>query len=199
MATLAAAELPDTRLTRAEAAAADPKTKAMLRAGARVAIQVVGGPPRDAETFRRRVVEGLTARLRAVGAEVADSEQPIRVVATFQEKDTGMTIEYRKLGTGDFKNAEKRSLPARNLEWALAVADNRGNPVPFAANALGMSGFGIQHLPAGENDWEGYLRAQQWLAAADQVAARDVPFFVARRPGEAVMLPGRTNLGYPQN
>ena len=171
----------------------------MLRAGATVSIQVVGSPPRDAETFRRRVVDGLTARLQAVGAEVAESDQPVRIVATFQEKDTGMTIELRRLGTGDFKNAEKRTIPARNLEWVLAVADPQGNPVPFASSTLGMSGFGIQQLPAGENDWDGYLRTQQWLAAAAQVAAHDVPFFVARRPGEAVMLPGRSNLGYPQN
>lgn len=194
-ATLNAVEVPEKKVTRAEAAAVDPKTKAMLREGATVSLQVVGSPPRDAETFRRELLEGLTARLQAVGATVA-ADKPVRLVASFREKDTGQTIELRKLG-GGANNAETRSFQARNLEWTLSVADDQGGPVVFAADTVGVRGFGLEQLPAGENDWEGYLRTRQWHAAAAQAVGRDLPFFVARRPDGSAVLPGWTSLGYP--
>ncbi|HEX8202570.1 MAG TPA: WD40 repeat domain-containing protein, partial [Isosphaeraceae bacterium] len=196
-ATLTAIAVPEEAIARAEATAADPQTRALLRDGATVGLQVAdGGPPRDAEGFRRAVVEGLTARLGAIGAQVA-ATAPVRLVARFQEKETGRTVEYRKLG-GDFKNAETRRIPDREVEWELSLAEGRGNPVVFAGGKVVDIGIGLKRLPPGETDWEAFLRTEQWQAAAAQVAARDLPFFVARGPGGAVVLPGTSNLGYPR-
>ncbi|MDR3635897.1 MAG: hypothetical protein P4L84_18990 [Isosphaeraceae bacterium] len=195
-ATLRGIELPDKTIARAEEAAADPKTKSMLRAGVSVGIQVTANPPRDANGFRAEVVKGLSGRLQEIGAQVAEG-QPIQIVASFQEKDTGQTIELRQLGS-NAPNVPVRHIPARNVEWSLAVADGQGEPVVFARDAIGVRGFSITHLPPGESDVEGYLRQQQWRQAAAQAIARGLPYFMARRPGGAVILPGLTNLGHPQ-
>jgi WD40 repeat protein len=195
-ATLVAIAIPEEKIARAEATADDPKTPAMLREGTTVSLQVDGSPPRDPETFRRTLLEGLTARLRAVGAEVAE-DRPVRLVVRFRERDTGHTIEYRKLGGGP-NNAETRTIPDREIDWELSVTDGRGNPVVIAGETVVNLGIGLQRLPAGENDWEGFLRTEQWQAAAARVAARDLPFFVARGPHGPTLLPGTSSLGYPR-
>ncbi len=189
-------ELPGQDLVRSEATAADPATKAMLRAGSTVSIQVVGSPPRDAEKFRNDAISGLTSRLAAVGVKVADN-QPVRLVFNVSEKDLGQTITLQMLGGGP-QSGEKRNMAARNVEWTLSVADAQGEAIPLNRNSIGPRVFGIQHIPPGENDWEGVLRTKQWGAALTQALERELPYFVARRPSGSVVLPSWSDLGDPR-
>jgi WD40 repeat protein len=194
--TLRAVEVPDRRAVLAEAALDDPKVKALLREGSKVAIQVVGEPARDPEKFRRDLVEGLTGQLRQVGVEVAEG-QSVKVVVRFNVKETGRTIEFRKF-TGKPGDPEKRLIPARLLDWELAVADDKGAPIVIARDSVAFTSPGfLESIPNGENDWEGYLRARQYTFGASAVLKYGVPYYVARRPEGGVFLPGRTFLGHP--
>jgi len=194
--TLRMVEIPEKKAALAEATLADPKVKALLREGSKLSIQVVGEPARDAEKFRRDLVEGLTSQLQQVGAEVADG-QPVKVVVKFSVKDTGRSIEFRKF-TGRPGEPEKRVIQARLLDWELAFADGGGNPVVIARDSIAFTSPGFfENIPNGENDWEGFLRARQYSLGAAAALKYGVPYYVARRPEGGVFLPGRTFLGHP--
>ncbi len=185
-------EVPEKKVTRAEAAFADPRTTALLRAGSKVSIQIVGSPARDADRWRRELTEALTERLQAVGAEVA-ANQPVKVVASFKELATGR--EYRIRNT---RTKEERRGQIRHLEWELSVADAKGSPIVIARAKVGLLSPGFfENIPAGESDWDGYLGFRQWFAGAHEVATHGVPYYVARRPDGGVFLPASTFLGYP--
>jgi WD40 repeat protein len=193
--TLRTLDLPDKKVTLAETAFADPKTKALLREGLKVSIQVVGEPAREPEKFRRELVEGLTDQLKQVGVEATDG-QPVKLVVKFNVKDSANNIEFRKFtGKGD---PEKRILRARLFDWELSVADDKGAPIVIARDTVPYTSPGfMEHIPDGENDWEGYLKARQFLNGAAAVLKYGVPYYVARRPEGGVFLPGRTFLGHP--
>ncbi len=189
-------EIPEKGVVRAEQAAADSKVKAMLREGSTVSVQIVGNPNRDPEGFRAGVIEKMTERLAAVGVKVADG-QPVKIVATFRETDTGKTYQLKKLG-GKKDSNEVRTIPIRLLEWELSAVDASGPPIIIARDTTGgMSPGFIEHVPPGENDWDGFLRYRHWLNSAAKVVAHDAPYFIARRPDGSVMLPGWTFLGEP--
>ena len=193
--TLRAASIPEKKAALAESALADPKARALIRDGSKVSIQVVGEPARDAERFRRDLVEGLAGQLRRAGCEVADG-QPVRVVVKFESKGPGRTIEFRKFSGGG--EPEKRTMQASLLDWELAVADGGGDPIVIARASVPFTSPGLlENIPPGENDWEGYLRARQYTLGTAAAIAYGVPYFVARRPEGGVFLPGRTFLGHP--
>ena len=134
----------------------------------------------------------MTDQIQAVGAEVA-ANQPVKVVARFKVLDTGREYRIR-----DVKTQIVRGGQIRHLEWELSVADDKGPPIVIARAKVGLLSPGLfEHIPPGENDWDGYLRARQWFAGAKEVASHGVPYFVARRPDGGVFLPASTFLGYP--
>ena len=193
--TLRTIDVPDKKAARAEAARADPKTTALLREGSKVGIQIVGEPARDAETFRRDLIGGLTAQLQQVGVEAADG-QPVKLVVKFNVKDTGRNIEFRRMsGNGQ---TDKRMIQARQLDWELSVTDDKASPVSIARGSVAFTNPGfLENVPNTENDWEGYLRARQYSWGATAVLQHGVPYYAARRPDGGVFLPGRTFLGHP--
>ena len=182
-------DVPEAKVVRDEAAAADARVKALIRPESKVGIQVVGAPGRDPEKFRRELTAALAERLTKAGVVVADN-QPVNLVATFREVDKGESL--RLMGQG-----QTRSMAIRDLDWELSVADGKGKPVVLARDKTSMRGGMFQNVPQGDNDWEGYIRAGQWYDGSKALVERGVPGFVARRPDGDVILPGRSFLGYP--
>ncbi len=190
--TLRTIEVPEKKVVRAEAALADSRLGALLRRGSKVSIRIVGNPAGDADRWRRELTEALADRIRAVGADV-DAGQPVQVVVTFQELSTGRQYQIRKARTGEVRRGQ-----IRQLEWELSVDDAKGAPIVIARAKVGLLSPGFfENIPPGENDWDGYLRARQWLAGAKEVATHGIPYYVARRPDGGVFLPASTFLGYP--
>ena len=157
-----------------------------------MSIQIFGSPDRDTDRWRQQLTEALTDKIRAVGAEVA-ADQRVKVVAQFKVLETGRQYQIR-----DVKTQIVRGGQIRHLEWELSVADDKGAPVVIARAKVGLLSPGFfEHIPPGENDWDGYLRVRQWFAGATEVATHGVPYYVARRPDGGVFLPASTFLGYP--
>ena len=172
--TLKTIELPEKKVARAEAAFADSHTSALLRQGSKVSIEVFGNPDRDADRWRQQITEALTDQIRAVGAEVA-ANQRVKVVARFKVLETGRQYRIR-----DVKTQVVRGGQIRQLEWELSVADDKGPPIVIARAKVGLMSPGFfEHIPPGENDWDGYLRARQWFAGA---GGRHPRSSVLRRP-----------------
>ncbi|MEO6808423.1 MAG: hypothetical protein ABI353_04855, partial [Isosphaeraceae bacterium] len=190
-ASLAAIDLPEKKVATLVALAFDPKTKGLLGPGAKVTIQVVGNPPRNADLFRRSINDGLAARLGTLGASAADG-QKVRLVASFREKDTGQTVQLREIGRG----RGTKQIALRSLDGELSLNDDQGAPLTLGHVSSSMKTFGITHLPPGETDPEGFLRQQMWDHVRDQLSGA-LPIFAARGPGGPIILPGQTNLNTP--
>ena len=189
-------DLPDKGIVQAEKALADEKTKALVRPGAKIGIQVIGEPPRDVESFRNELYQGVSAQLRESGIELADG-QSVQMVFRFNVKNTGRTIEFRKFsGQGE---PEKRLIQDRVLEWEVSVTDGKGSAIVTAKGKepFVSPGF-MERMPPEENDWEGFLRARQFLNAVEAIVKYGVPYYAARGPQGSMFLPGRTGLGYPE-
>jgi hypothetical protein len=201
---LKAIAVPNRDVTQAESLAfgADAKpnaqVKALLRRGATVAIRVEGGPPRQADEFRAKLIEAFRGRLAAIGVKTAD-EAPVRLVIRFTERDVpGAKIEIRlsRPGAGAM---ETREIPARGIDWEVALADPTGTPIVLHAEKGGPLGFGFLNIPPGETDLEGIVRLRLYESVRDQRVVRiDLPYFVARRAGGALLVPGTTDLGHPR-
>jgi hypothetical protein len=194
---LAAVQMPSREVDRVLAMAADPRVPALLRAGGKVSLQLdLNGPPKDPEGYRKALTDGLTTRLRAVGVTVADG-QPVRLVVSVQEGDTGETVELLKMfpAAGDNSSAS-RTIAIKKLEYQLSIVDPQGNISLVPKQTLIMPTFGFVHTPAGE-DTETYLRSRMWDSARAMVGGSGVPYFLARGPGGPVTLPGTTSLNQP--
>jgi predicted Zn finger-like uncharacterized protein len=193
-ASLTSIALPTKEVLRAETVSADPKTVAMLRAGATLDMQITGAPPHEADAFRQRLSDSMLAQLQSVGVTAADGGQ-VKLTATFREKDAGFTIQLRKFGGGA---PEIRNMAARDIEAELTLDDDKGSKVVIARDEVTARTFGFVQLPPGENDWEGFIRTRQWFATADRLASHPLPYYVARKPEGAVILPGWSILGFPR-
>jgi hypothetical protein len=194
---LAAVRLPSPEVDRVLAMAADPKVPALLRTGGKVGLQLdLNGPPKDPEGYRKALTDQIATRLQAVGVAVADG-QPVRLVVSVQEGDTGETVELRKMfprmGENPFAT---RTLAIKKLEYQLSIADPQGSFPLVPKQTLIMPTFGIVHTPAGE-DTETYLRGRMWDSAKALVGGSGVPYFLARGPEGPITLPGTTNLNQP--
>ena len=65
---LTSLQLPAPELPRLIAAEAKPNSRALLRSGITVSLQVEGTPPRDGDGFRAKVISSLNAQLGRIGA-----------------------------------------------------------------------------------------------------------------------------------
>jgi WD40 repeat protein len=187
--------LPEPKVEAMVAQSENKAVPAILRAGTRAQVQLeVGNPPRDGDAFRRKLNELLTSKLRAVGATAAQ-DASVRLVARITEQATGETMELEKLVTSFRDRGDRRlSIAIRNLECELSIADPQG-PISLAKTSIPMRQFfGILHLPPGEQDVEGYLLNQTWMAAQNWFASVGLPSYVARGGEGVVMLPGTTDL-----
>ena len=188
MGSLRALELPSSELLTSLIAEGSTKTKTLLREGTTVAIQVEGAPPRDPEGFRRQVIAGLSDQLAKLGAK-AGAGGSAKLIASFQERETGMKIELVMFGGGR-KDPEKRIAPERELTCRLTLNDGSGAPILLYEQKTGSRLYGMQGVPAGDNDWEGYLRNKHWLNVAKLLDAVPLPYFVGRSGNSVALLPG---------
>lgn len=186
-------EVPSADLNAALAAEASPKTKVLIKEGATVAIEIQGTPPRDNEGFRRTLTAGLAAQLEKLGAKAGNGGAG-KLVASFQDRETGNTIELTLFG-GRTGAPEKRNVPERELTSRLTLSDGGGTPITLFEFRSGSRLFGLQGLPQGENDWDGYLRNNVWRGSAKALSERALPYFIGRTASSTAILPGFTQLG----
>ena len=209
-ATLAAIDPLAGSLEKAEALAANPKAPAVIRPGSRVSIQVdLAGPPGDGN-YRKAITDALAAQLKANGLVVVDDGPPAarpngfqvscrravapdaRLVVSAREKDTGRTIEYRRIG------GFPRNIPVVrlfDLICEISLVDAKGPVTWMPPATLPMQPFGfVLRMPAGENVPEVYLKKLQCGRVKDWATGAGTPYFVARDGAGVVRLPGRTDL-----
>ncbi len=194
-----AIDLPGKDVQNAESAAFAPNAQALLSPGGALAAQVEGGPPRDQEGFRNSVVELLGNRLKSVGIGVQDASSG-KLVVRFTERDIpNATFDLHLNRRPGQSQSEKRSFPAKAVDWELFLADSAGPPIPIASHKGGAGGAGLINIPPGETDLEGVIRLRRFEATRDRsLAAVDLPYFVQRGPGgKALIVPGTTDLGFP--
>jgi hypothetical protein len=196
---LAAVMLPEKGMEKIAAMAADPNSPAVVRPGMKVSLQLeFNGPPRKPDEFRKAVYDLVASKLKAAGLAVAPG-QPVTFAVRVTEKNTGETLQLRKIGFGaapggPFNRDNLLSIPVVDLDSSLTVADASG-AVPAASSSFGMrSFFHILHLPAGEKDVEQYLKVQQWNGLKHWLETTSMPYFVARSGTEIVRLSGFTDL-----
>jgi WD40 repeat protein len=196
--TLGAIPVPSPELSQAVSLAFGSDTKALVRDGASVAVRVEGGPPRDADAFRAKVVEALQRQLQAAGITTS-ADSPVKLVVRFSERDLpGGKIELHVNRPGG-GGSEKREMPARAIDWEIALTDPTGPPLVLNGHKGGLARIGFFQIPAGEADYEGIVRLRLFESARDQEVTRvELPYYVARRPKGVVQLPGVTDLGFPQ-
>lgn len=211
-ATLAAIDLPDAGLEKAEALMADPKSPAVIRPGMKVSLQLnIAGPPKDAPAYRQALAETLRARLKANGLVVVDDGPPAnrapgvtpvsfvraaapdaRLVVTAREKDTGQTIQYRRIGR---LSRDIQVVKLIDLVCEMTLIDARGPvswtpPRPIPMQPVGF----ILRMPAGETDPEVYLKKLQWDRVKEWATTPGPPYFVARDGNEVVRIPAWLDL-----
>ncbi len=177
---LRAIETPDKEIRLLEPVAFAAGSKGLLHRGGTVAIQVDGGPPRQADEFKKKLIDGLAQRLTLMGMTVAD-QAPVKLVVKLSERALpGATIELHltKLGGGKAET-EKRSIPARVVDWEIALVDPTGPPIVLASHKGSLGMFGFIQIPPGETDYEGIVRLRHFEGARDQQISRvDLPDFV---------------------
>jgi hypothetical protein len=199
---LKAIDLPGKEVTDAEAAAYTPNAKAVLGPGSTIGVEVQGGPPRDQDNFRKQLVSVLDRRLKGYGITAHDAKEgatPRRLIAKFSERDIpNATVELHIHKPGA-SQPEKRTFPAKAIDWDVSLTDGAGPPIGLAKHKGGMWGFGFLNIPPGEADLEGMVKLRMYEAIRDQgIAAVDLPYFVMRRPGggNPLIVPGTTDLGH---
>ena len=212
---LASIESPEPGLEKAEALLADPKAPAVLRPGYKVSLQLnLNGPPRDAPAYRQALADAIGARLKQNGLIVvedgppANRPGPVRVsyvpstsraagpdarfVVTAREKDTGQTIQYRRIGRG---RGDIQVVKLIDLVCEMSLVDATGTVSWMPAQTVPMQPFGfVLRMPAGETDPELYLKKLQWDKIKAWTTTAGPPYFVARDGNEVVRLPGWTDL-----
>ena len=214
---LASIDSPDPSVEKAEALLADPRSPALLRPGFRVSLQLnINGPPKDAPAFRQALADAIGARLKQDGLTVVEDGAPAkrpdvlpvsyipsssraalagpdaRLVINAREKDTGKTIQYRRLGQGP---RDIQVVKLIDLACEMSLVDAAGAVTWMPPRAIPMQPFGfVLRMPAGENDPEVYLKKLQWDKVKTWATTEGPPYFVARDGNEVVRLPGWTDL-----
>ncbi len=212
---LASMEAPDPSLEKAEALMADPKSRAILRPGFKVSLQLnLNGPPKDPQGYRQALTEAISAKLKQNGLTVVDDGQPnsrpnstrvsyiptasrlagpdARLVINAREKDTGKTIQYQRIGRG---RGDVQVVKLVDLVCEMSLVDAAGTVNWMPPQTIPMQPFGfVLRMPAGETDPEVYLKKLQWDRVKSWALTAGPPYFVARDGNEVVRLPGWTDL-----
>jgi WD40 repeat protein len=214
---LASIDSPDPSVEKAEALLADARSPAILRPGFRVSLQLnLGGPPKDAPAYRQALADAIGAKLKQNGLTVVEDGAPVnrpspvrvsyipsatlgafagpdaRLVVNAREKDTGQTIQYRRMGQG-LRNIQVVKLI--DLVCEMSLVDASGSVTWMPPQTIPMQPFGfVLRMPAGENDPEIYLKKLQWDKVKAWATTAGPPYFVARDGNEVVRLPGWTDL-----
>ena len=169
---LASIDSPDPGLEKAEALLADPKATAILRPGFKVSLQLnINGPPKDAQGYRQALSEAIGAKLKQNGLIVVEDGEPsrrpnvkqvsyipsaarlagpdARLVIDAREKDSGKTIQYRRIGRG---GGEIQVVKLIDLSCEMSLVDaSRGRHLDATRRSIPMQPFGfVLRMPAGE-------------------------------------------------
>jgi hypothetical protein len=211
---LASIESPEPGLEKAEALLADPNSPSVIRPGSKVSLQLnFNGPPKDAAGFKLALAEAIGAKLKLNGLTVVEDGQPTnrpnstrvsyipsaprvvapdaRLVINVQEKDTGKTIQYRRMG----RIGDVQVVKLVDLSCEMSLVDAVGTVTWMPPQVIPMQPFGfVLRMPAGETDPEIYLKKLQWEKVKGWAITAGPPYFVARAGNEVVRLPGWTDL-----
>ena len=185
--------LPEENVNRVVAMVNDPASKPSLRVGMQATVTLeLSGPPKDNEAFKKAITDSLNAKLKANGMTPGQGG-PVWFIVHVEEKDTGRKVDYREFGDSHFSSP--RVHPHHQPGLRRAVRRQPGPDPPGPKQTFGLlQGFRrMYRLPPGET-LESYLKNNQWNGVKLFVSGIGLPYFVARQPEGAVMLPGTTDL-----
>jgi hypothetical protein len=148
----------------------------------------------QADRVQNAVVANAQKAIAAVGFKAEDNAAAVLTLSA-TERDTGDTIEFRKLFP-DIRNESpfaRTQVKLMEVDCTATLAVN-GQAVWQAKEKMGMRTFGIVRLPEGEKDVGRFLRTRMWDGVSGWALRASPPRYVTRTNEGILALPGTSLL-----